>query len=83
MNTTHHENGHFDPQSYSAVLSRLETQMKAIDEKLSLVLVNQEKNAQRITALENWRGKLIGIGAIVGAVAGYLVPKVAEHIFKP
>lgn len=76
------QNEHFDPNSYTAVLSRLAAQLDSIDEKVSGFLKTMEQHEARITALEKWRGKLVAMGTVIGAVGVYFGQKLFEHISK-
>lgn len=79
---TDNQNEHYDPQSYAAMLARMDTQLIQLNDKVERFLKVIESHDQRISDLERWRGKLIGSAAIVGALAGYALPKIIEHVFK-
>lgn len=76
-------NGHFDPQSYTAVLARLDTQLSSLVAKIDKFMEISQAHEKRISALERWQSKLIGIGVIVGIVAGYTLPRIFDHVYKP
>ena len=67
--STHDSIQHFDRDSISAVLSRMET-------KLELLLAEQRDHARRITALEQFRWWLVGAMGLGGIGGGVVISRV-------
>lgn len=76
------DNKHYNPHSHDAVLSRIETTLDSISEKIDEVVDAQEDQRLRTDHLYNKYWWIMGASAGLGTVGGIIVtfvPKLLTH----
>lgn len=62
----------YDPNSLDAQLSAINTRLKAIEDHIAGIRSDIAPIQARISALENWRWYVVGIGTAGGGVAALI-----------
>ncbi len=65
-------NDHYNPNSIDAVLARMEARQIDNSTKLDAITDATEKQADRISVLENFKYKLIGAAIFAGVVVEWI-----------